>query len=332
MRHRRKRNRLPERRGAIILLLGIGMLLISSGACHYYNLELKLDAGNREWLNKVRYIITSKEWKMFLDLPMDERDLFKEEFWARRDPDPKTEENEFKIEYYNRVEMADKIFVSESRPGWMTDRGRIYILFGPPMDRITYDQNYMGRCQEVWYYGQFPVVFVDNTCTGQYQLITYDLTSLRSFNLMYMQELSKAQAQAQQTIQDQESFFNFTWKVRAGLVNNSRIEGTVSIEVPLAYVWFREENGMMKTELDLRLEIKNTEEQLVWEFEQTYDVEISEEELTAKRKRKYEIEIPLLIEKDIEWLQKGRNLIYAILTNLTGSTRVRKVLAFKFGS
>lgn len=108
-----------------------------SPSCHYYKLEQKLDPINAEFLDKVRYIITKEERSIFLDLPNSEREKFKEEFWKRRDPDLQTEENEFKMEYYNRIERSTKFFISEGRPGWLSDRGRIYILFGPLMDRIS---------------------------------------------------------------------------------------------------------------------------------------------------------------------------------------------------
>jgi len=312
-------------------LAGIAVLVSMTGSCHYYSLERALDTENRDWLNKMRYIITSEERKMFLDIPESEREAFKEEFWAKRDPDPTTEENEFKMEYENRIERADELFVSEGRPGWMTDRGRIFILFGPPMDRMTYPQSYSGVCQEIWYYGQFPVVFVDESCTGHYELVTYNLTAMRAMNLMYMHELGQAQARAQQTIRGRQEMFNFDWDVKAGLVNGERVEGMVSIRVPLANVWFSESEGLMTTVLDVRIEVQDAEENLIWEFEQSYDVQVSEEELEKKSGMKYAIEIPLLIEKDIERLRAGRNVIFATLINQTGEARVRKALAFKFG-
>lgn len=78
---------------------GIGLMLFFSSGCYYYNLEKKLDPENAEWLDQLRYIITSKERKVFLDLPPEEREDFKQEFWAKRDHDHGTEENEFKMEF-----------------------------------------------------------------------------------------------------------------------------------------------------------------------------------------------------------------------------------------
>lgn len=310
------------------ILLGLGYIFLLTPACHYYNLERKLNPEDMDWLSKVRYIITSKERRLFLDMPEEEREPFKEEFWARRDPDPGTEENEFKMEYYNRVERAGEIFTSEARPGWMTDRGRIYILFGPPMDRMTYPQDYRGFCREVWYYGAFPLVFMDRTCTGKYELITYDLTGLRATNLMYMHELSSAQAKAQQSIQGQSGFFNFDWKFNILQVQEDRLEGVVLIEVPFTDIWFKEEEGKLVTVLDLRLELKDVDDSLLWEYEESFEVQTDEEEIQESKKRKYEIEVPVVIDQDMDKLRKGKNRIFAILTNKTGNNKLSKAIGF----
>lgn len=86
-----------------------------------------------KWLNEeVVYIISSQEREVFLSLKTDEeRENFIKLFWKRRDPTPETEFNEFREEHYRRIEYANKNFF-EGMPGWKTDRGRIYIMFGPP--------------------------------------------------------------------------------------------------------------------------------------------------------------------------------------------------------
>jgi len=93
----------------------------------------------RKWLNEdVAYIITDAERAAFKALPSDaEREHFIQQFWERRDPTPGTAENEFKEEHYRRIAYANEHFSPASGslsglPGWKTDRGRIYITFGPP--------------------------------------------------------------------------------------------------------------------------------------------------------------------------------------------------------
>src|SRR5713101_7765517 len=86
----------------------------------------------KKWLDEdVKYIITDEERKAFLQLATnEEREQFIEQFWLRRDPTPDTVENEFKEEHYRRIAYANERFAS-GIPGWKTDRGRIYIIWGP---------------------------------------------------------------------------------------------------------------------------------------------------------------------------------------------------------
>jgi GWxTD domain-containing protein len=87
----------------------------------------------KNWLDQdVRYIITPEEEQAFKLLATDEeRDSFIESFWLRRDPTPDTEENEFREEHYRRIQYANEHYAA-GIPGWRTDRGRIYIVWGPP--------------------------------------------------------------------------------------------------------------------------------------------------------------------------------------------------------
>src|SRR5437588_9458224 len=86
----------------------------------------------KKWLQQeVSYIITPEEEAAFKQLATDEeRDNFIEQFWLRRDPTPDTVENEFKEEHYRRIQYANERFAA-GVPGWKSDRGRIYIVYGP---------------------------------------------------------------------------------------------------------------------------------------------------------------------------------------------------------
>jgi GWxTD domain-containing protein len=151
--------------------------------------ELK-DAYKR-WLNTdVAYIITKDEKRAFLALVTDEeRENFIENFWRRRDPNPDTEENEYREQYYERIAYANEHF-SSGIPGWKTDRGRIYIAWGKPdsiethptggaYDRPSYEGGGSTTTYpfEVWWYRHLDNVgdgieieFVDPTGTGEYRL------------------------------------------------------------------------------------------------------------------------------------------------------------------
>jgi GWxTD domain-containing protein len=96
------------------------------------SLKIELSKTYKKWLDEdVRWIITDEEQKAFKLLSNDEeRDQFIEAFWQRRDPTPDTIENEFKEEHYRRIAYANEHFAA-GIPGWKSDRGRIYIMYGP---------------------------------------------------------------------------------------------------------------------------------------------------------------------------------------------------------
>ncbi|HWS18010.1 MAG TPA: GWxTD domain-containing protein [Candidatus Elarobacter sp.] len=96
------------------------------------NIE-KLGGVYKKWLDEdVRWIITDEELSAFKKLANNsERDVFIEGFWQRRDPTPDTAENEYKEEHYRRIAYANEHYAA-GMPGWRTDRGRIYIMYGPP--------------------------------------------------------------------------------------------------------------------------------------------------------------------------------------------------------
>lgn len=130
------------------------------------------------WLDEdVRWIITRQERAEFLSLTnKPDRDRFIEMFWLRRDPTPGTSENEYKEEHYRRIAYANAHFASKI-PGWSTDRGRSYILLGPPDSIQTYVESGFSKATEVWHYHAVPgdrnetdLRFVDSCSCGDYRL------------------------------------------------------------------------------------------------------------------------------------------------------------------
>ena len=93
----------------------------------------ELKGAYKTWLNQdVAYIISDQERKAFMNLSNDEeREAFIEQFWARRNPNPDSPDNEFREEHYRRIAYANEHFAA-GKPGWKTDRGRIYIEYGKP--------------------------------------------------------------------------------------------------------------------------------------------------------------------------------------------------------
>lgn len=145
----------------------------------------------KKWLNEdVTYVITDEEKSAFKRLQTDdERQQFVESFWLRRDPTPDTEENEYREEHYRRIAYANERFAS-GIPGWKTDRGMIYIKYGPADETDshpsggTYQRPYEeggGSTStypfETWRYrylegigSDIIVEFVDKSMTGEYRM------------------------------------------------------------------------------------------------------------------------------------------------------------------
>jgi GWxTD domain-containing protein len=117
-------------------------------------LEQTSDQFLKKWLEQdAVYIITDEEKASFKRLTTDdERYLFIESFWLRRDPSPDTIENEFRDEHYRRIAYANERY-SAAEPGWRTDRGRTYVTLGPP-DQIESHLSGEGRSGpfEIWIY------------------------------------------------------------------------------------------------------------------------------------------------------------------------------------
>ena len=126
---------------AILGLVAAGALLTWQASILAQNPDSQAEHPNAsrytQWLNEdVVYIIEKQERAAFLNLKTDEeRDHFIEQFWLRRDPTPGTPQNEFKEEHYRRIAYANSHFGWRSLPGWRTDRGRIYIVYGPPDEK-----------------------------------------------------------------------------------------------------------------------------------------------------------------------------------------------------
>jgi GWxTD domain-containing protein len=134
-------------------------------------------------IEQLTYIARESELsKLNAAKTLDEKQKAFAEFWKARDPNPSTPRNERMIEFYQRVDYANKHF-THYREGWRTDMGMVYIIFGQPgsVDRHPFEMD--SKPYEIWsYFDQnFSVIFVDQTGFGDYRLITpiSDLLSRR---------------------------------------------------------------------------------------------------------------------------------------------------------
>ena len=165
-----------------------------------------LPARYRTWLEEeVVYIIGAKERDVFLRLSSDrERDLFIEAFWRQRDPTPGTPVNEFKDEHAKRIAYANEYFSRDTtRPGWMTDRGKVYIILGPPIDISRIEGQSFSYPAQIWSYAgrpeyglpsHFEIVFFKRLGTGEYILYSPSEDGPASLLVNYQGDPTNVQA------------------------------------------------------------------------------------------------------------------------------------------
>ena len=196
MRIPRKWNRFLAGGLAFLFVLSGSLLLADRKKDRGREKSLRTETSDRylkKWMKQdVAYIISDEEKEAFRQLSTDdERYQFIEQFWLRRDPTPDTPDNEGKQEHYRRIAFTNERYAS-GRPGWETDRGRVYITFGPP-DEIeshsaggTYERppeegggTTVTFPFEVWRYRyiegralgeEVRIEFVDPSFTGEYRM------------------------------------------------------------------------------------------------------------------------------------------------------------------
>jgi len=344
------------------LILGILLtVFLLSTSCATKRLERRLDPLSEDFYEKVQYIITNEESRIFLELPPSARADFIDDFWERRDPTPGTEENEFRDAYYQRIDEANQLFKGGGRPGWLQDRGRTYILFGPPDERQT---NPMGgrpidpyerpdrmtdsrrvatgeKASESWVYRnlfssfQRPhvirLVFVDSYGTGDYRLTT-NLDELIPGlmgaetelppNLLFMHELSKEEQKSSQRYL-QKGLFNIEWELLKKKDKDMGSNLFVRIVLPREKLVFIKEDNRIKAILGLKIQIRRARE-VAWQFNEQYTLDFREDLSDEIMKGVWEVEVPVR-----QWLDKGEYSVYILLENLSGNQKIEKLLPLK---
>ena len=126
-----------------------------------------------EALDQMRYIVTDEEYKLIKKSKRKERGKLFYQFWDDRDPTPGTITNELMDQYYYRVKYTNEKFAA-FQPGWKTDMGMIYILFGPPDDLEVYNDPLTRYYSQRWHYYRMNKYFdfIDEQGFGDYRLTT----------------------------------------------------------------------------------------------------------------------------------------------------------------
>ena len=297
--------------GMKALRLGGGaalMLLMLTGCSTKGKTVRNLLPEEKQFLSEVRYLISNKEAKAFKNTPPEERPKFIEEFWKVRDPDPTTEENEFRDEYYRRIDEANRLF-REGGAGWLTDRGRVYILLGEPERRDVYPSGYSFYQPpvEIWYYNMFPVIFVDYQREGIYKL---EPTSVRNLSMINFAQMQLKPKGIERTIRA----FDFT------LTKKESGPGGVMLRMEVPYrvtnLLLNDKTGVYETQIKMTVRISAADGKTALEKEELHPVSVSNEMLVELGKE-YVIEFACQ-------LPPGKYTAQVTLENTTDKAQARK--------
>jgi len=245
-----------------------------------------MSKGNKEFLSKVRYIITKDEAKYFKNLPDEQRGHFITQFWEIRDPDPSTEENEFEFEYLQRIDDANRLFTA-GRDGWLTDRGMTYILLGPPRHVSNHPLGAFSpdplrsKPYEVWHYPEIYLIFVDHLQDGDYKVEYSGMT-----HHAYVQE---AFIEAKRELKYLNNLFNYKFAVK-------RIEKKpfLIFTFEVDKLSFKEKDDKMISQMEIKVIARDKKYNDAWNYEKRHTIEFGKNERIPK---KIEIKVPMELSK-----------------------------------
>lgn len=180
----------------------VALLFFFSLSTQSQAIEKKKGNKYEDWLKKeVKLLLSSGEEKEFETLKTDkEKDKFIELFWAKRDPLPQSKENEFKEEWYKRLEYVNKNLNYGPRRGIHSDMGKVYMLLGPPaqtkgraggMRKSSMGGSQMEAPPQIWVYQAMPNLGLNEpfrVTFRQYQF-GYDLDNLTPQKILRAMEI-----------------------------------------------------------------------------------------------------------------------------------------------
>ena len=318
--HIKSKIRLTAKAGVSIgLLLGFAVMLIAAvttpASLYGAPKKRKLKPEYEEFYHYARYLFTKNERKIFSNLPDDQsRDAFIRYFWEIRDPNPMTEENEFKVEIERRYEYSSKYLKEGPIPGWKTDRGRIYILLGPPTNR--YEDTIGTSFGRViwWYYEESDIYarFVDAKGTGIFRM------DLRNVSLRLLDELERRKYY----IVNKEEKDNFLTEIMDFKLRYDKSKKEIQIDVNTKHLSYEKDknsdNMIAKIKVNL---VIYTQKNNFTKHADLKTITMSQEQLLTK-KSKVTVTIPIE-------LPKGKLKIDAIVTDFLGDAVQRKFVKIK---
>src|SRR6202158_3783125 len=301
----------------------------------------ELDSAYRQWLTEdVTYIISPDERNAFLQLDTnEEREQFIEQFWLRRSSNPDLPENDFKEEHYRRIAYANEHYAS-GIPGWKTDRGRMYIMWGPA-DEVeshptggTYDRpmeegggSTSTYAWEKWRWRYFEgigenveVEFVDprgSDGTNMPKVLGGESAKMNEFNRREL--YAKIQRPPDVKFKDLEAIVtsrivrdqvHFTWRTDYLKVTNDTVLVPVTVQIPNNQLSFQAKEGIHSATLNVFGRVSTLTGRMVQTFEDSVSRDFPESlfQQSVKLQSIYQKAVPLrpglyrldLVIKDVQ--------------------------------
>lgn len=287
---------------AITLLLLVTMFHVTGTAA---GAAEKMSKESKEFYSLVRYIATKEENKFFKNLPEARRGDFIRQFWEIRDPNTATIENEFKEEYQKRIEEANEKFTG-ARPGWLTDRGKTYILMGPPRHEEYHPLGYKSRNVSsqkpfiVWHYPEVYFLFFDNIGDGDFQ-VAYQ-------GMDHHALVQDAFVKAKQQLGTIENLFSY----EMGFKKTG--EGRFLLFIfAMDKMTFKEEEGKMVSELEIIATARTNDFSEAFQYKKVHTIGFGQDE---KLPDKVTVKIPL------DKLSKGKYFFFTSVKKMDQKEKV----------
>ncbi len=260
--------------------------------------KMALDPESDKFYETARLIMTGQEKTIFNHLPdAESRKEFIDEFWAKRDPDPATHENEFQIEFFRRIQYANQHF-NEGVPGWKTDRGRFYIYLGNP-DKVEdfffhHDPDVQGPILWWIYYDyELGIEFADKNGNGAYEYRYHTGYLFEAIESAKLGLLRKPEGGAR--------FVDFNAKY-------DRTKRQFIISLPLKSLTFKEEGGVLKTDWQFFFYLYEKKGGRSDRFEEARHLEKTDDDLTGLREISFSFPYELKPGSyflDVKFMEKG---------------------------
>lgn len=273
----------------------------------------ELDPKSRDFVSKVRYTITAEERKAFLALAPGAREAFIEDFWRRRDPTPETPENEYRTDYYARIERANRLFSGGGSPGWLQDRGRVYITLGPPDTRVTYPRGvtFYGLPTEIWWYGLYTVVFIDEYWNDDYR-IAPDSPAQLAVITRAQSEWNKPREGLPKPgeASSPSGIAGLDVQIEVGEGGTARF----SLAIPHKNIWLKSSGKSLQANIEVTMRILDRAGTEAWAFSRSFPIDIPEARLKEALTQDFKAQA-------VAPLKPGAYTLKVVVTNTTDGSR-----------